>query len=54
MSLFEKNRRSSKGESKAHSLLHKYDLHKMTNVVNHIHFERKNGFESPHHKEKKS
>lgn len=54
MSLFEKNRHSTKGESKAHSLMHKYDFHKMTNVVNHVHFERKNGFESTKHKEKKA
>jgi len=55
MSMAEKNRHlNRKGESKAHSLAHKYDSHKMASVVNHNHFERNNGFESTKHKEKKS
>lgn len=52
MSLFEKNRHK-KGESKAHSAAHKYDSHKMANVVNHIVYERHHGFESTKHKDKK-
>lgn len=58
MSQEEKNRHvshgNSKGESKAHSMAHKYDSHKMASVVNHVAFERKNGFESTKHKEKKA
>jgi len=53
MSMAEKNRHQRKGESKAHSLAHKHDGHKMANIVNHNHFERNNGFESTKHKEKK-
>lgn len=45
MSMFEK-RRHHKGESRAHSQHHKYDMRKMASVVNHVHFERQNGFES--------
>ncbi len=55
MSISEKNRHANrKGESKAHSTAHKHDWHKLANVVNHIHFERNNGFESTKHKEKKA
>lgn len=57
MSLNEKNRHlnaKGKGESKAHSLAHKHDSHKMATVVNHNHFERNNGFESTGHKLKKA
>ena len=54
MSMNEKNRHTNKGESKAHSLAHKYDSRKAATVVNHIHFERNNGFESTKHKEKKA
>ena len=47
MSMAEKRRHlTRKGESKAHSLAHKYDSHKMASVVNHNHFERQHGFES--------
>ncbi len=49
MSMAEKNRHlnlNHKGESKAHSLAHKHDSHKMASVVNHNHFERNHGFES--------
>ena len=57
MSMAEKNRHSHqltrKGESKAHSLAHKYDSRKMATVVNHTHFERQHGYESTKHKEKK-
>jgi len=53
MSMAEKNRHlTRKGESKAHSLAHKYDARKMASVVNHNHFERHHGFESTKHKEK--
>jgi hypothetical protein len=45
---------TTKGESKAHSLAHKYDAKKMTTVVNHQHFERNNGYESTKHHEKKA
>ena len=55
MSMSEKKRHLGRnGESKAHSLAHKYDSHKMASVVNHNHFERNNGFESTKHKEKKA
>jgi len=47
MSLREKMRHQKRGESKARSLKHKYDGRKMANVVNHVHFERHHGFESP-------
>jgi len=53
MSMLEKNRHAAKGESKAHSLAHKYDSKKMAAVVNHNHFERNHGFESTKHKTKK-
>lgn len=49
MSLAEKNRhhlQPGKGESRAHNLHHRFDLRKMSSVVNHIHFERHHGFES--------
>ncbi|QQS69456.1 hypothetical protein IPP75_06145 [Candidatus Saccharibacteria bacterium] len=53
MSLREKARgHHRKGISRARSLLHKYDGHKMTTVVNHVHFERFHGFESTKHKDK--
>ncbi|MGB4795689.1 MAG: hypothetical protein WBP23_00460 [Candidatus Saccharimonadales bacterium] len=53
MSLREKARGNHrKGISRARSLLHKYDGHKMTTVVNHVHFERLHGFESTKHKDK--
>lgn len=50
----DKSHRANKGESKAHSLAHKYDSKKLATVINHLHFERHNGFESTKHKEKKS
>lgn len=54
MSMAERNRHlNRKGESKAHSLAHKYDARKMASVVNHNHFERNHGFESAKHREKK-
>jgi ribosomal protein S24E len=54
MSMADKHRHlTRKGESKAHSLAHKYDSHKMASVVNHNHFERNHGFESTKHKEKR-
>ena len=41
MSMAERNRHlTRKGESKAHSLAHKYDGHKMVTVINHNYFER--------------
>lgn len=47
MSMAEKKRHNSrKGESKAHSLAHKYDMKKMATVVNHVDYERHHGFES--------
>jgi hypothetical protein len=49
MSMAEKNRHARKGESKAHSLAHRYDSKKMATVVNHNHFERHHGFESTKH-----
>lgn len=55
MSLRDKTpRRHRKGASRSRSLLHKYDGHKMSAVVNHIHFERFHGFESTKHKDKHS
>jgi hypothetical protein len=54
MSMAEKKRHlTRKGESKAHSLAHKHDSHKMASVVNHNHFERHHGFESAKRGEKK-
>jgi hypothetical protein len=54
MSMAEKHRHlTRKGESKAHSLAHKYDSHKMASVVNHNHFERTHGFESAKRGEKR-
>ncbi len=53
MALRERFHQKRKGESRAHSSQHKYDGHKMATVVNHIHFERLNGFESTKHKEKR-
>lgn len=53
MSMAEKNRHNRKGESKAHSMAHKYDMKKMASVVNHIDYERHHGFESTKHKGKK-
>lgn len=53
MSLREKFRHQRKREgSRARSLLHRYDGHKMSSVVNHVHFERMHGFESTKHKPK--
>jgi hypothetical protein len=53
MSKEEKKRHTNrKGESKAHSLAHKYDSHKMASVVNHNHFERNHGYESAKRGEK--
>jgi hypothetical protein len=54
MSMAEKNRHVRKGESKAHSAAHKYDGHKLANVVNHNHFERNHGYESTKHSDKKA
>lgn len=55
MSMAERNRHlTRKGESKAHSVAHKYDTHKMANVVNHNHFERHHGFESAKRSERKT
>jgi len=55
MSMEERNRHlTRKGESKAHSLAHKYDSHKMASIVNHNHFERHHGFESAKRSEKKA
>jgi hypothetical protein len=57
MSMAEKNRHlnlNRKEESRAHSLAHKHDTHKMAAVVNHNHFERNHGFESTRHREKKT
>lgn len=53
MSMAEKKRHLRKGESKAHSLVHKYDSRKMATVVNHNHFERNHGYESTKHQDKK-
>lgn len=52
MSLREKSRHQRKGISRARSIIHRYDGHKMSAVVNHIHFERLHGFESTKHKSK--
>lgn len=53
MSMAEKKRHTNrKGESKAHSLAHKYDSRKMATVVNHTHFERNHGYESAKRGEK--
>jgi hypothetical protein len=53
MSMAEKKRHTNrKGESRAHSLAHKHDGHKMASVVNHNHFERNHGFESAKRGEK--
>jgi hypothetical protein len=50
----EKKRHATrKGESKAHSVAHKHDSHKMASVVNHNHFERSHGFESAKRGEQK-
>lgn len=46
MSLREKMRHQHKSGGKIRSILHKYDGHKMANVVNHVHFERRHGYES--------
>ena len=47
MSMAEKKRHEGrKGESKAHSVAHKHDSHKMATVVNHNHYERNHGYES--------
>ena len=54
MSMLEKNRHQRKGESKAHSQAHKYDMKKMSTVVNHVFDERHHGFESTKHKDKKA
>ena len=54
MSMSEKNKHARKSESKAHSIAHKHDSHKMANVVNHINYERHNGFESTKHKDKRT
>jgi hypothetical protein len=54
MSMAEKNRHQRKGESKAHSLAHKYDGHKMATVVNHHFFARHHGFESTKHTGKRA
>lgn len=40
MSMSEKLRHLRKGESKAHSLAHKYDARKLASVVNHNYFNR--------------
>lgn len=53
MSMLEKNRHQRKGESKAHSQLHKHDSHKMMTVVNHNRTERNHGYESAKRGEKK-
>ncbi|MBL8121922.1 hypothetical protein JNM87_04205 [Candidatus Saccharibacteria bacterium] len=50
MSLDEKMRHHRKGMSRARSMLHKHDGHKMSTVVNHVHFERLHGFESTKHR----
>lgn len=54
MSLREKMRHQRKGMSRARSMFHKYDGHKIASVVNHVHFERHHGFESTKHKDKSS
>jgi hypothetical protein len=50
MSSKEKMQHQRRGISRARSVLHKYDGHKMSAVVNHVHFERLHGFESTKHK----
>lgn len=52
MSMAEKNKHQRKGESKAHSLAHKYDMKKMAAVVNHQDYERHHGYESAKRGEK--
>ncbi len=54
MSLREKARHQRKGISRARSMFHKYDGHKLASVVNHVHFERHHGFESTKHKDRAS
>ncbi len=54
MSLRERTRHQRKGISRARSMFHKHDGHKLASVVNHVHFERYHGFESTKHKEKHS
>lgn len=55
MSMADKKRHQGRnGESKAHSLAHKYDMKKMASVVNHVDHERHHGFESTKHKDKKA
>jgi hypothetical protein len=54
MSMSEKQRHQRKGESKAHSAAHKYDMRKMATVVNHVDYERHHGYESTKHPEKKA
>lgn len=57
MSLEEKyrhNGKAGKKESRARNLRHKFDLHKMANVVNHVNFERRHGFESAKRQDKES
>ncbi len=53
MSQREKMRHQRKGESRAHSMHHKYDGHKMAAVVNHAHTERLHGSDNPKLTEKK-
>ena len=43
---------TKKGESRAHSAAHKFDGHKMANVVNHVATERAHGYESTKHHSK--
>ncbi|MFZ1248789.1 MAG: hypothetical protein WAQ24_00540 [Candidatus Saccharimonadales bacterium] len=51
MSLREKMyKKHRKGESRAHSLAHKYDARKLARVMSHVRFERLHGFESTKHK----
>ncbi|HET6924840.1 MAG TPA: hypothetical protein VFH39_03365 [Candidatus Saccharimonadales bacterium] len=52
----EKNRRQPKGkaQSRARATAHKYDMKKMATVVNHVDYERRHGYESAHHREKKA
>lgn len=53
MSLQAKMHYGRKKMSRARSMFHKHDGHKMSAVVNHVHFERLHGFESTKHKEAK-
>lgn len=46
MSLREKMRHQHTNGSKIRSALHKHDGHKMAAMVNHVHFERRHGYES--------